>query len=159
MTLVIFQTCQYEKKIAKKAKEIPGGNAVFGGSVGSAAVSSQFHIALPNFRAVTLLWAEIIRVSLLISKSGTSASPLYTIFYLKAIIWFTKYRVIVVLVLLNLVDELYKIHNNVLKNKVIYNLRIVIKGLFIKKLAPVSSLGYKNLSSLYNTSGYAPRGL
>ena len=64
-----------------------------------------------------------------------------------------------VLVLLNLVDELYKIHNNVLKNKVIYNLRIVIKGLFIKKLAPVSSLGYKNLSSLYNTSGYDPTGL
>ena len=32
--------------------------------------------AVPNFRAVTLLWAEIMHVLLLVSKSGTSASPL-----------------------------------------------------------------------------------
>ena len=32
--------------------------------------------AVPNFRAVTLLWDEIMRVLFLVSKSGTSAPPL-----------------------------------------------------------------------------------
>ena len=32
--------------------------------------------AVPNFRAVTLSWAKIMRVLLKVSKSGTSASPL-----------------------------------------------------------------------------------
>ena len=31
---------------------------------------------MPNFRAVTFLWAEIMHVLLLVSKSGASASPL-----------------------------------------------------------------------------------
>ena len=65
----------------EKAKKIRRETAVFGGSGGSAAVSSQFHIvlhkitAVPNFRAVTLLWADIMLVLLLVSKSGTSTPP------------------------------------------------------------------------------------
>ena len=66
----------YGEKRQKKRE-----TAVFGGSGGSAAVSSQFHIvlhkitAVPNFRAVTLLWADIMLVLLLVSKSGTSTPP------------------------------------------------------------------------------------
>ena len=58
----------YGKKMQKK----------IGGSVSSAVVSSQFHIvlhkttAVPNFRAVTLLRAEIMGILLLVSISGTS---------------------------------------------------------------------------------------
>ena len=66
----------------EKQKKISAGNG--GLSVG-AAVSPPFlhssilfftkETAVPNFRAVTLLWAEIMRILLLVSKSGTSAPP------------------------------------------------------------------------------------
>ena len=64
-------------------------NCLFGGKrrfLAGAAVSPPFRhssilfttkaTAVQNFRAVTLLWAEIMHVLLLVSKSGTSASPL-----------------------------------------------------------------------------------
>ena len=65
--------------LAKKGKKN------FGGSGCLAAASSQFYIVLhksnccKNFRAVTLLWAKIMHVLLLVLKSGTSASPLLVI--------------------------------------------------------------------------------
>ncbi len=67
-------------QLREKTKKIRRETAVFGGSDGSAAVSSQFYIVLhksnfQNFRAVTLSWAEIMLVLLFVSKSGTSASP------------------------------------------------------------------------------------
>ena len=39
--------------------------------------------AVSNFKAVTLLWAEIMHILLLVSKIGTSASPLYCLKHLK----------------------------------------------------------------------------
>ena len=76
---------------AKKGKKKLAGNGGFRGSSGSAAVSSQFHMilfsskatAVPNFRAVTLLWADIMSVLLLVSKSDTSDPPPPLKFYQK----------------------------------------------------------------------------
>ena len=47
--------------------------AVFGGSGDFASVSA---IAVQNCIAITLLWAEMMRILLLVSKSSTSTSPL-----------------------------------------------------------------------------------
>ena len=72
-----------ENCLTKKGKKKFGGKQRF--SAGAAVPLPFLHssilfstkaIAVPNFKAVTLLWTEIMHVLLLVSKSGTSASPL-----------------------------------------------------------------------------------
>ena len=60
--------------MARKTKKKFGGKRRFSAVV---LYYSPQKTTVPNFRAGTLLWAEILCVLLLVSKSGTSASPLY----------------------------------------------------------------------------------
>ena len=60
--------------MAGKCKKNSAGAAVPLPFLQSSILFSTKVTAVPNFIAVTLLWAEIMRVLLLVSKSGTSAS-------------------------------------------------------------------------------------
>ena len=62
--------------MAKKGKKISVGAVVPPPFLHSSILFSTKTTAVPNFRAVTLLWAEIMHVLILVLKSGTSASPL-----------------------------------------------------------------------------------
>ena len=59
----MIEICQIWRK---KAKQNSAGNGGF----------RRERSAAVSLRAVTLLWAEIMHVLLLVSKSGTSGSPL-----------------------------------------------------------------------------------
>ena len=65
-----------ENNLAKKGKKNSAGAAVPPPFLHSSILFSTKATAVPNCRFITLLWAEIMHVLLLVSKSGTSASPL-----------------------------------------------------------------------------------
>ena len=66
--------------LAKKRQKYSAGNGGF--RLFSHRFFTVPYCSVPNFRAVTLLWAKIMRVLLLVSKSGTSASPLFILIFL-----------------------------------------------------------------------------